>query len=197
MIRFKGKNPHIPQFMPNKRHARFGIKIWCLSNSANGYLCQFEIYEGSQGRRIGNGRSYTHELIIRLMTAAGLLNRGHHLGIDNFFLHSLNYWKNFSLKTLQLHSNRKGLPDVCVKTKLKNKELIAARNLLCLAYQDNSRKPILLCTASKAGLIDTVNSSKQPVTRPAVIHAYNQALGDVDVGDEKLYMYMAELEIDK
>ncbi|KAK0053275.1 piggyBac transposable element-derived protein 4 [Biomphalaria pfeifferi] len=70
MIGFKGKNPHIRQFMPNKRHARFGIKMWCLSDSANGYLCQFEISEGSQGRRIGNGRSYTHELIIRLMTAA-------------------------------------------------------------------------------------------------------------------------------
>ncbi|KAK0039718.1 piggyBac transposable element-derived protein 4 [Biomphalaria pfeifferi] len=167
MIGFKGKTPHIRQFMPNKRHARFGIKMWCLSDSANSYLCQFQIYEGSQGRRIGNGKSYTHELIIRLMTAAA---------------------------TGTVRSNRKGLPDVCVKTKLKNKELIAARkgNLLCLAYQDNSRKPILLSTASKAGLIDTVNSRKQPVTRPAVIHAYNQAMGGVDLGDEKLYMYMAE-----
>ncbi|KAK0042849.1 piggyBac transposable element-derived protein 4 [Biomphalaria pfeifferi] len=59
MIGFKGKTPHIRQFMANKRHARFGIKMWCLSDSANGYLCQFEIYGGSQGR-IGNGRSYTH-----------------------------------------------------------------------------------------------------------------------------------------
>ncbi|KAK0063074.1 piggyBac transposable element-derived protein 4 [Biomphalaria pfeifferi] len=167
MIGFKGKNPHIRQFMPNKRHARCGIKMWCLSDSANGYLCQFEIYEGSQGRRIGNGRSYTHELIIRLMTASA---------------------------TGTVRSNRKGLPDVCVKTKLKNKELIETRkgNLLCLAYQDNSRKPILLSTASIAGLIDTVNSRKQPVTRPAVIHAFNQAMGVIDLGDEKLYMYMAE-----
>ncbi|XP_055864561.1 piggyBac transposable element-derived protein 4-like [Biomphalaria glabrata] len=181
--------------MPNKRHARFGIKMWCLSDSANGYLCQFEIYEGSQGRRIGNGRSYTHELIIRLMTAAGLLNRGHHLGIDNFFTSIELLEELFTENTTAtgtVRSNRKGLPDVCVKTKLKNKELIAARNLLCLAYQDNSRKPILLSTASKAGLIDTVNSRKQPVRRPAVIHAYNQAMGGVDLGDEKLYKYMAE-----
>ncbi|KAK0069744.1 piggyBac transposable element-derived protein 4 [Biomphalaria pfeifferi] len=197
MIGFKGKTPHIRQFMPNKRHARFGIKMWCLSDSANGYLCQFEIYEGSQGRRIGNGRTYTHELIIRLMTAADLLNRGHHLGIDNFFTSIELLEELFSENTTAtgtVRSNRKGLPDVCVKTKLKNKELIAARkgNLLCLAYQDNSRKPILLSTASKAGLIDTVNSRKQPVTRPAVIHAYNQAMGGVDLGDEKLYMYIAE-----
>ncbi|KAK0042848.1 piggyBac transposable element-derived protein 4 [Biomphalaria pfeifferi] len=131
------------------------------------------------------------------MTAAGLFNRGHHLGIDNFFTSIELLEELFTENTTAtgtVRSNRKGLPDACVKTKLKNKELIAARkgNLLCLAYQDNSRKPILLSTASKAGLIHTVNSRKQPVTRPAVIHAYNQAMGGVDLGDEKLYMYMAE-----
>ncbi|KAK0063537.1 piggyBac transposable element-derived protein 4 [Biomphalaria pfeifferi] len=42
VIGFKRKTLHIRQFMPNKRHARFCIKLWCLSDSANGYLCQFE-----------------------------------------------------------------------------------------------------------------------------------------------------------
>ena len=199
MIGFKGKTPHIRQFMPNKRHSRFGIKMWCLSDSTNGYLSQFEIYGGSQGRRTGNAhaRSFTHELIIRLLTTADLLHRGHHLGIDNFFTSVDLLTELFNENTTAtgtVRVNRKGLPAFCVKKKLKNKEATSARkgNLLCLAYQDNTRKPILLSTAAKAGFIDTVNSRKQPVTRPAVIHAYNQAMGGVDLGDEKLYMYMAE-----
>ncbi|XP_059149376.1 piggyBac transposable element-derived protein 4-like [Physella acuta] len=164
MIGFKGRTPYLRQYMPNKRHLRFGIKLWCLSDSSNGYLCQFEIYTDSQAKRpaVPPARSFTHELIIRLLTNADLLHRGQHLGVDNFFTSS--------------------------------KELTSARNgnLLCLAYQDNNRKPVLLSTMAKSGFIDTVNSRNQAVRRPAVIHAYNEAMGGVDLGDEKLYMYLAE-----
>lgn len=30
MVGYKGKTPNLRQFMPQKRHARFGIKLWCV-----------------------------------------------------------------------------------------------------------------------------------------------------------------------
>ena len=38
MIGFRGKLPfHVRMFMPPKRHARFGIKVWCLCDTETGY----------------------------------------------------------------------------------------------------------------------------------------------------------------
>ncbi|XP_065661125.1 piggyBac transposable element-derived protein 1-like [Hydra vulgaris] len=47
MVGYKERH-HIVN-MTNKRHSRFENNLWCVSNSTNGYWCQFEIYKG--GRR--------------------------------------------------------------------------------------------------------------------------------------------------
>ncbi|KAI8509504.1 hypothetical protein Bbelb_133520 [Branchiostoma belcheri] len=49
MVGYKRKLPNIRQFMPNKRHSRFGMKLWCLSDSTNGYLYHFKVYKGARG----------------------------------------------------------------------------------------------------------------------------------------------------
>lgn len=30
MIGYRGKTPHLRQYMPNKHHAKFGVKLWCF-----------------------------------------------------------------------------------------------------------------------------------------------------------------------
>ncbi|KAK3774703.1 hypothetical protein RRG08_051244 [Elysia crispata] len=47
MIGYKGKTPHLRQFMPNKTHARFGVKLWCLCDTLTGYTAFFEVYKGA------------------------------------------------------------------------------------------------------------------------------------------------------
>ncbi|KAL8568889.1 hypothetical protein ACOMHN_061465 [Nucella lapillus] len=44
MVGYKGKTPHLRQFMPLKRHARFGIKLWCVCDALNGYTSFFELF---------------------------------------------------------------------------------------------------------------------------------------------------------
>ena len=63
MVGFKGRNS-LKQYMPMKPTKR-GYKIWCLCDSNNGYLSNFEVYtgasainvrdEGGLGRRLSNG----------------------------------------------------------------------------------------------------------------------------------------------
>ncbi|XP_065678153.1 piggyBac transposable element-derived protein 4-like [Hydra vulgaris] len=86
MIGYKGKTPHLRQYMPNKRHSRFGIKLWCVSDSTNGYLSKFEIYKGGKNPDeavIAHGMTYN--LVFRLLRQANLLHQGYHLGIDNYY----------------------------------------------------------------------------------------------------------------
>ena len=48
MIGYTGKTPHLRQFMPQKRHSRFGVKVWCVCESKSGYTYAMEIYQGAR-----------------------------------------------------------------------------------------------------------------------------------------------------
>ena len=76
MVGFKGKLPHLRQFMPNKRHARFGVKVWCLCDSSTGYMYSFEIFKGANDPDDRHEYGATYALVMRMMTAANLLHMG-------------------------------------------------------------------------------------------------------------------------
>ena len=83
MIRFRGKLPlHVRVFMPQKRHARFGIKVWCLCDTETGYTYYFELYRGGVDRSL-EPEGATYSLVMRMMDKGSLLYKGYHLGLDN------------------------------------------------------------------------------------------------------------------
>ena len=47
MVGFKGRSS-LKQYMPMKSTKR-GYKVWCLCDSHNGFICNFEVYTGSCG----------------------------------------------------------------------------------------------------------------------------------------------------
>ena len=47
MVGFKGRSS-LKQYVPKKPTKR-GIKVWCRSDSKNGYTCAFQVYTGKQG----------------------------------------------------------------------------------------------------------------------------------------------------
>ena len=66
MVGYRGHTLHLRQFMPDKRHARFGVKVWCLCDTSTGYTYSFEVYKGvSQDDRSGGG--FTYNLVMRLI----------------------------------------------------------------------------------------------------------------------------------
>ena len=66
--------------MPNKHHARFGLKVWGLREVQTGYTVYFEVFRGSV---TASEHGVTFDLVMRLLSQADLLYRGHHVGLDN------------------------------------------------------------------------------------------------------------------
>ena len=48
MIPFKGCSS-LKQYMPQKPVKR-GIKVWALADAANGYMANFQVYTGKEGK---------------------------------------------------------------------------------------------------------------------------------------------------
>ena len=70
------------QFIKDKP-TKWGIKLWVLEDSSNGYTIDFNIHIGrAAGQEVGaNGLGY--DVVMRLMTP--YYNKGYHLFVDNFY----------------------------------------------------------------------------------------------------------------
>ena len=196
MVGFKGKTPHLRQYIPNKHHTRFGVKLRCLSDSASGYTVGFEVYKGAHEDE-KQAEEATHTLVMRLMAACRLLHLGYHLGLNNFFTSPRLLFDLFESQTSAtgtVRRNRKGLPPSVIKAKLQNKQVCERRKrmMLCVAYKDGSKQPMLLSTHSSAGFQRIINSRGKEKTLPMCVIHYNRAMGRVDLSDARLYRYLSE-----
>ena len=197
MVSYRGKTPHLRQYMPNKHHARFGIKVWCICDASSHYTVNFEIYKGAHNAQDRTEEGVTHCLVMRLLRETDLLHQGYHVGLDNYFSSPKLFFElleNGTLATGTVRSHRKGLPKQLLATRLRNQEVCERRKgrLLCVAYKDGSKRPVLISTSSKAGMSETTNARGRPVTRPNVVNTYNKAMGGVDTSDARLYAYLTE-----
>ena len=198
MVGYRRKTPHLRQYMPNKHHARFGIKLWCVCDATSHYTKYFEIYKGAHTEQDrGSEEGVTHALVVRLFTESSLLNRGHHVGLDNYFSSPKLFFyllKENTLATGTVRTNRKGLPKQMLKTPLRPQEVCERRKgpLLCVAYKDRSKRPVLLSTSATAGYQETTNSKGKRIQRPKCVVTYNSSMEGVDTSDARLYAYLAE-----
>ena len=78
MIKFQGHS-QLKQYMPAKPVKR-GIKVWCRADAHNGYLCEFQVY---QGREEGVQGSLGTRVVLAL--SHSLEGKSYHLYFDNFF----------------------------------------------------------------------------------------------------------------
>ncbi|KAL8597800.1 hypothetical protein ACOMHN_004915 [Nucella lapillus] len=197
MVGYKGKTPHLRQFMPLKRHARFGIKLWCVCDARNGYTSFFEVYKGKNPAAPVDPQGLTYTLVMRLLTACNFLNRGHHLGIDNYFSSPqlfTDLYQQGTTATGTVRANRRGLPRAALNQRLQNHQVAERRkgNLLCVVYKDGGKKPVLLTTATSAGFQEVENRRGQQVRKPKCVLKYNKTMGGVDLSDARLYVYLSE-----
>ena len=200
MVGYRGKTPHLRQYMPLKHHARFGIKIWCVCvcvcvcDSHSHYTVNFEIYKGAHNEADRAEENVTHNLVIRLLQEPCLLYSGHHVGMDNYFSSPklfLELYRANTKATGTVRSNRKGLPKAILKKTLPNNTTIERRKgpLLC---SDGGKRPVLLSTAAKGGFVDQRNARGVMKHKPAIVATYNSIMGGVDTTDARLYTYLSE-----
>ena len=78
MIPFKGRIG-FKQYIPSKP-TKWGIKVWSLADSSNGFLCNFNVYTGAS--LVGGGNAI-ESLVLNLMVPFEA--KYHRLWMDNYF----------------------------------------------------------------------------------------------------------------
>lgn len=134
------------QYLKNKRHARFGIKKFELCD-VNGYVMHVALYAGKDfDLRCREGQA--HAVVIELMQAAQLLNKGFHLFTDRFYTRpalAIDLFKKNTLLTGTVMANAKGMPQG-INAKIAVGEAVNKRKgpILVVAFREKKVRVFLL-----------------------------------------------------
>ena len=183
MIKFKGHNP-MKQYIKNKP-IKWGFKLWCRCDSSNGYLYEFDIYQGRKNiPEYGLGEG----VVISL--SKSLQGIGCELYFDNFFntpklQRYLLEKKIFTCGTCQ--KNRKDLPKNLKEDKAMKRSDIdyrSADDIFCVKWMDN-RSVIMLSNyispveTVKVSRRQTRTAEKLQIDCPLMIQKYNRHMGEL------------------
>ncbi|XP_035829440.1 piggyBac transposable element-derived protein 4-like [Aplysia californica] len=196
-LRFKVYNP--------KKPAKFGIKIYEVCESESGYLSSMNVYTGGEAEEtfsslagVSEECCTTTKLVVGLLAYCGLLNKGHHVYLDNYYvspdlfdeLHLLGTGACGTVRT-----NRKEKPDAIKKKagiKLSQGETIFRQrdNLLALRHMDK-RDVHMLSTIHDANLVTLSKKvhAGNPIVKPEVMVQYVKNMGGVYLSDQLMKNY--------
>ena len=175
------------QYMPNKHHHRFGVKLYALCESATGYtMMKFSVY--SPG---GEGRPF--HIVMDLMEP--LMDHGYSLFTDNFYTSPDLAVELYSRKTLLTGTtrvNRRHLPK-CVKERLQKGQVQAARKgpLLALGWEDK-KHVVMVSTAYSTKMMEMTSARGRNHNVPEAVRHYRLHMGGVDMSDMRLYHFLDE-----
>ena len=174
------------QYMPNKHHHRFGVKLYALCESATGYTVKFSVY--SPG---GEGRPF--HIVMDLMEP--LMGHGYSLFTDNFYTSPDLAVELYSRKTLLTGTtrvNRRHLPK-CVKERLQKGQVQAARKgpLLALGWEDK-KHVVMVSTAYSTKMMEMTSARGRNHNVPEAVRHYRLHMGGVDMSDMQLYHFLDE-----
>ena len=136
LMKFRGRLAYV-QCNRSKR-ARFGIKIYKICDSNNGYCNSFRIYTGNDII----DASWPASTNVVMHMCESLFNKGHTLYIDNWY-NSPDLCEKLAVRGTNIvgtvRPNRKDMPENISSIKLKTGEYEqwSAKNILCLKWKDN------------------------------------------------------------
>ncbi|KAJ1143324.1 hypothetical protein NDU88_009634 [Pleurodeles waltl] len=196
LVLFKGRLV-FKQYIPSKR-ARYGIKLYLLSESSTGYVYNFRVYTGRDSSIDPPGCPATFGVSEKIVweLARRLFNKGHHLYVDNFYTGVQLFKELFRVDTVAcgtIRSNRKGYPRELVCKKLERGQCSALRNneLLALKFSDRRDVYMLSTIHDESTSPVAVWGQVAEVRKPACILDYNRHMGGVDRVDQTLEPYTA------
>ena len=129
-LRFRVYNPMKPN--------RFRIKLFQILEATSGYIVRFHIYTGKNGSCVSSlscpldpESTKTTKIVLGLLDLIKLLDKGHHIYIDNYYtspelFSELFYRETYACETVR--QNRKGLPTSVKQAKLKPLESVYLRS---------------------------------------------------------------------
>ena len=183
-----------------KKPNKFNIKLFQVSESSSGYICGFNVYCGKNDRfccsrsaqSLDRDCTKTTKIVLGLMLTTGLLDKGHHVYMDNYYtspelMDELYLRSTYGCGTVR--KNRKGLPLAVSSAELKKGEGLFRRNgpLLAIKWCDK-RSVYMLSTIHAAEMVE-VNKFGEPnnkMWKPKAIQEYISNMRAVDVGDQMM-----------
>ena len=100
----------IRQYIKDKP-TKWGIKLWVLADSSNGYTIDYNIYIGKAAGRDVSANGLGYDVVMKLMQP--YLNEGYHLFVDNFYTSVTLFKTLFTLgipATGTIIENRRNFP---------------------------------------------------------------------------------------
>lgn len=188
------------QYIPNKHHHKWGVKLYAVTESQTGYPLHTTVYCGKRRAPAASELGHSYDVVFDLLTQAGLLNKGYHLFVDNFYTSPTladHLFSNDTLLTGTLRSNRKGVPAVIKAAKPKEKECVYFRkgSMLCLSWREkkSQKNPcLLLSTGIPAGMVQHMKRDRTVKELPHPVSTYNKHMGGVDLLDQMVDHVAAE-----
>ena len=190
----------IRQYIKDKPN-KWGIKLWVLADSSNGYTVDFDVYIGRAAGRDVSAKGLGYDVVMKLIR--NFLNQGYHLFVDNFYTSVTLFKDLFALgvpATGTMMETRREFPAGLKNSKewAKGKERGAMRwerDPPCLALQwiDNKVVSVLTTIDSANDHIQVNRKTKtagvwstKVVKQPKTISNYNKYMNAVDRSDQIL-----------
>lgn len=181
------------QYMPNKRHARYGIKKFEVVDSQSMYVMHISLYSGSDYLANAPG-AFTERVVVDLLQQSNLLGKGYNVFTDSYYTKIpllRRLLSNNTYLTGTVNKRSVGLPKAGLEARLGPQESIYFRSqkLLFVGYkQKPTRKPVYLLTTAYHAEDGVVRSrSGAEARKPLLIDKYNKLMGGVDCKDKSLY----------
>lgn len=188
LLLFRGRLS-IRQYIKIKA-AKYGIEFFELT-TPDGYVLNFEVYEGKNSKTDEVKGEKTQNIVLRLMEP--YLSKGHHVYMDNYYNSirlSERLLQSQTHSTGTLRSNRKGNPKDVITKKLKKGELVWQRKGDVYVSKWKDKRDVLsITTAHHPALIEVSNRYGVKKHKPTDIAAYNDNMGGIDRADQMVSYY--------
>lgn len=151
MVKSKDRSG-IRQYIKNKP-TKWGIQLWVLADSVNGYTCDLDVYIGRNAAAAPSANGLGYDLVMKLVQP--LINQGYHLYFDNFYTSVTLVKDLFHLMipaTGTAAENRRGFPDSMKNSKKwaqrkQRGSMRWERDGVCLALQCKDNRPVTMLTS--------------------------------------------------
>jgi hypothetical protein len=195
-LRFRVYNPAKPD--------KFGIKLYAATEAKSGYVLGFEIYQGavrptdfSEPLNIEEDLTVTTRTVLSLLTYCNLLDKGHHVYMDNYYtspelFQQMHHLNTYACGTARVA--RQGMPEALKKRKqrqdrinLTQGQTIFRQREGMLALRHHDKRDVFMLSTIHAATevkLNKTDEEGQPIWKPECIVDYIQNMGGVDTADQ-------------
>lgn len=194
MIPFRGRIS-FRQYIPAKP-CKYGVKVWELADSTNGYIYQMQVYTGKSdtGREHGLASRVVWDLTRQLS------GKYYHVYMDNYFscpslFQDLLQDGIYAVGTCR--QNRKGWPDRLHKNCLDKRrgecKAFQKGNLVATSWYDNRQVNFLSTNSDPQVMVEVKrkqrDGSRIEIQAPEVVALYGKHMNGVDHADQLRMQY--------